>query len=113
MIIKCNECGTEISNLAKSCPKCGCPIKSNNKLSILCFVLGIIATVYAYGLCINIYFDGYNDPSFLGVTILLSLLSIIFGLISIRKIQNKKKPIIGIILSSFSIIISIIATIVK
>ena len=26
-IIKCPECGKEISNMAKNCPNCGCPIK--------------------------------------------------------------------------------------
>ena len=24
-IINCNECGNEISDKAKNCPKCGCP----------------------------------------------------------------------------------------
>lgn len=26
-LIKCPECGNEISDKAYSCPKCGCPIK--------------------------------------------------------------------------------------
>lgn len=29
-LIKCPECGKEISDLAKQCPNCGFPIKSNN-----------------------------------------------------------------------------------
>lgn len=32
-LIKCHECGKEVSSLATACPNCGCPIKNeNNKL---------------------------------------------------------------------------------
>lgn len=30
-LIKCNECGKEISSQAESCPNCGYKVKSNNK----------------------------------------------------------------------------------
>lgn len=37
-LIKCSECGKEISEQASSCPKCGCPTKENkiknNKSSV-------------------------------------------------------------------------------
>lgn len=36
-LIKCPECGKEISSLAKSCPNCGCPIsetKTNSTVKI-------------------------------------------------------------------------------
>ena len=33
-LIKCNECGNEISDMAEVCPHCGCPTKSDNKNSI-------------------------------------------------------------------------------
>jgi tetratricopeptide (TPR) repeat protein len=29
-LIKCEECGHEISDMAESCPNCGCPIEKNN-----------------------------------------------------------------------------------
>ncbi|MBS5080492.1 MAG: zinc-ribbon domain-containing protein [Clostridiales bacterium] len=29
-IIKCPECAKEISDKAKSCPQCGCPINEKN-----------------------------------------------------------------------------------
>lgn len=32
-LMKCPECGKEISSLAKSCPNCGCPIASSNAVS--------------------------------------------------------------------------------
>lgn len=28
-LIKCNECGKEISDKAKTCPNCGCPVNKN------------------------------------------------------------------------------------
>lgn len=31
-LIKCPECGKEISDKAKSCPGCGCPISSSTKI---------------------------------------------------------------------------------
>jgi DNA-directed RNA polymerase subunit RPC12/RpoP len=30
-LIKCSECGKEISDKAQSCPNCGCPVKVVNK----------------------------------------------------------------------------------
>lgn len=32
-LIKCPECGKEVSNSAKCCPNCGCPIKSHIRTS--------------------------------------------------------------------------------
>lgn len=34
-LIKCPECGKEISSLAKSCPNCGCPIETINPKGIV------------------------------------------------------------------------------
>ncbi|MCD7773985.1 MAG: hypothetical protein LUG85_06460 [Clostridiales bacterium] len=28
-IIKCPECGNQVSSMAKACPQCGCPIDTN------------------------------------------------------------------------------------
>ena len=33
-LIKCPECGDEISDKAYSCPKCGCPIKQKNVIVV-------------------------------------------------------------------------------
>ena len=32
-LIKCPECGTEVSDKAEKCPKCAYPIKPENKIS--------------------------------------------------------------------------------
>lgn len=34
-LIKCPECGKEISSLAKSCPHCGCPIEAQDAMIVL------------------------------------------------------------------------------
>ncbi|MDE7323058.1 MAG: zinc ribbon domain-containing protein [Lachnospiraceae bacterium] len=49
-IIKCNECGKEISDKATSCPNCGCPItpatqktkKKGSCLAIILIVFGLL-----------------------------------------------------------------------
>lgn len=45
-IIKCKECGKDISDKAEKCPSCGAPISKkgsqNEGEKILCFILGII-----------------------------------------------------------------------
>ena len=50
-LIKCKECGSEVSEKAKTCPKCGCPVdfslekaitkKKDSKLSVWSAVLSI------------------------------------------------------------------------
>lgn len=65
-LIKCSECGKEISDRASSCPNCGCPIdnvskKRINKKIIIVFLVAILF------ICIFIFFhfrsripDGYT-----------------------------------------------------
>lgn len=47
-LIKCPECGKEISDAAKSCPNCGHPVKigNGNKKSIIT-ILSILVVVVA------------------------------------------------------------------
>jgi uncharacterized membrane protein YvbJ len=33
-LINCSECGKMISDKAKNCPECGCPINSNDKTDV-------------------------------------------------------------------------------
>lgn len=41
----CQECGAEISRTAKSCPKCGHPVKFKGPFSIARLVIGIVSIV--------------------------------------------------------------------
>jgi ABC-type multidrug transport system fused ATPase/permease subunit len=84
-MIKCPECGKEISDLANACPNCGCPIMSSNfqatntqeikpyipekqKMS----VLGIVALVF----------------SFLGK---FAIIGLVLAVIDLRKDDDTKK----------------------
>ncbi|MBE6404332.1 MAG: hypothetical protein E7039_11595 [Lentisphaerae bacterium] len=40
-IIKCKECGKDISDAAESCPGCGCPVKENKHKKIGSFIFDI------------------------------------------------------------------------
>lgn len=71
-LIKCNECGKEISDKASSCPNCGCPITAEkedviknldettntdknskkNKKSSLFIIIVVIAIVVLCGICL-------------------------------------------------------------
>ena len=46
-LIKCPECGKEISDKAKACPECGYKMKKSKKkfIPILIFVLLVVACV--------------------------------------------------------------------
>lgn len=54
-LIKCPECGKEVSSSAKNCPNCGCPIEGRNEAVIRLDSLrvGQIAKVYVDGLQIT------------------------------------------------------------
>ena len=41
-LIICNDCGKEISDVAKSCPNCGAPNKKKNKSNILKEILNFV-----------------------------------------------------------------------
>lgn len=52
-LIKCNECGKEFSDQAKSCPNCACPVNSDlkeekeyespNPIAVTGFVLSLVS----------------------------------------------------------------------
>ena len=114
VIIKCKECGGDMSTLAKFCPKCGCPNKTRrkSKLSVASFVLGIIDIFYSLGLCLNVYFGEFKNPEFVFIIIILTILSFVFGVVSLQENGKQKKAIFGTILSVISMIVTIIALVI-
>lgn len=91
-LIKCEECGKEISDKAVSCPNCGARNKNNNEtaskgLKIICFLIPIIGIII---FAINIstkpkYAKGCLIAS---ITPTLILIAIIIVLISSFLIEN-------------------------
>lgn len=67
-LIKCSECGSDVSEKASVCPKCGCPLEitkqsiSDTKKKVVTIVSVIIAIVLI--LCIGIVLVKYsNNPA--------------------------------------------------
>lgn len=50
-LIKCPECGMEVSDKAKSCPHCGLILKNRKKLQIILFIVFIVLIVIGIILC--------------------------------------------------------------
>ena len=56
-LIKCSECGKEVSDKATNCPNCGAPVNRTNidkeitagkKVAIFCIVILLIAIICAF-----------------------------------------------------------------
>lgn len=91
-LIKCEECGKEISEKATSCPKCGAKNKNNNEiaskgLKTICFLIPIIGIII---FAINISTKPKYAKGCLIASILptLILVAIIIVLISSSLIEN-------------------------
>lgn len=108
MMIICKECGAEISNLAKCCPRCGCPTKKKSKSATASLVLGIISLVYGLGSCVNDFFTENTQQTILPTIIIMGILSVVFGVIAILKTKTKEKSLLGIILGVIAILVSVI-----
>ena len=84
-LIKCEECGKEISDKALSCPNCGAKNKNNNEtaskgLKIICFLIPIIGIII---FAINIstkpkYAKGCLIASIIPTLIVLVLIIVLF-----------------------------------
>jgi len=82
-LIKCSECGKDVSDKAKSCPSCGNPILLEKKDRICPFCGGIVGNkAYKCPHCyseLNVETQIKNN----GKTNILSVTGFIFGLISL------------------------------
>lgn len=96
-LIKCPECGKEISDKATSCPNCGYSVdKKSVKESrdpLISMVMGVISIPLSGALLLGF---------------ILAISSIILGTYCIEKrIEPKSLSIIGIVFSCISILISL------
>ena len=70
-LIKCSECGKEISDKAATCPNCGSPTeKAEEDTKVIAFILGmvvLIALVGSYAIsCRRNNPSGWSTYKFLG-----------------------------------------------
>ena len=56
-LIKCKECGNEISNKAQKCPRCGIPLSNNSNgntvRKILAFIFGFMLLIIGLSMSFN------------------------------------------------------------
>lgn len=97
-LIKCPECGKEISDRAGNCPNCGYPIsddyeieRKNSKHGILSIVIGIIAWIALF-----------TAKHWLAFSMPLFIISSVLGIKS-----DKKYSIAGILISGAGIALSV------
>lgn len=70
-MIICDECKNKISDKAKNCPFCGCPITKNNTEGIVCKINGIeynFTDFYNRIMKVKRNNGLYSDPDFVAVT---------------------------------------------
>lgn len=99
-IMFCPECDKQLSLKASMCPNCGCPIKKNKNITneeINAFCLGGMIT----GI-VSFFID------FFGLVSAIGLVISIIGLSKSSNTKNRTFAIIGIICSSIELILKII-----
>lgn len=106
-LIKCPECGKELSNRASSCPNCGCPINSNmnkrSSISYLRLVISIFLLVSSLFVIYQSFFAGVSNvlsasnnlDGTIGVS--FALFEITFGTIGIATCRTKNLKFLMII----------------
>lgn len=75
-LLKCPECGKEVSDAASSCPHCGRPIRdqksSKMTIRVLSLLFGALLILLWFGGRIAIFFP--YDTAILGIIIVLAAL---------------------------------------
>ena len=57
-LVKCNECGKEMSDKAKICPKCGCPNYEN--VDIMFNRFNCRNSIFLYRFCLPCFCNRFN-----------------------------------------------------
>ena len=79
-MIKCPECGKEISNMASACPNCGRPIRNYSKKTGPSLVTRILKIIFGVGALVCVVCGVVVSPGFFGV-LLFDLLA--FGIVGL------------------------------
>ena len=99
-IIYCPECGKQLSSKATICPNCGCPIKGNknneNEETNALCLGGMVTGIVSWLI------------DFVGLVSATGLILSIIGLSKSSSVKNRTFAIIGIIVSSIELILKVI-----
>ena len=113
-LIKCPECGKEISSEAVSCPNCGHRIKKRNAPIVL-LVLAILFALWV----LYLFMPGYLDPAnarqaefneIYLLVLIIGAVSLVASIIQLINLKVKSKPlnIAGIILSLIGLVVFLV-----
>lgn len=102
----CQECGAEISRTAKTCPKCGHPVKFKGPFSVARLVIGILSIVLSllilFQSCAAGIVNTLADTGDVGGSagFMVAVIFIVSGIIGIvtRNSQKKTGPIVCFVL---------------
>lgn len=106
-LVKCPECGKEISNMAKRCINCGVPLRKvfrkTTVKSVVKIVLGILNISFSIIPFIQSYFNAiFNDCIFYNF-LLIAILLFIFGILGIVNRHNEKATVLVVFMLSYTI----------
>lgn len=128
-LIKCSECGNEVSDKASSCPKCGNPIANEKKSRICPYCKGAISNTATK--CVHCYSEldentiiKPNDRTnllsvtgflfgvislFINIMGIISILGLVFSGVGLTQVNNKNEKgtgfaVLGFLFSLFTLI---------
>jgi hypothetical protein len=109
--MKCNQCGFEVVEHGKFCPKCGHPlviVEQNEKI-----VLNIkrkVSPLAYIGLCLGIlgFLLAFFWPF---ITFVLCLIAVVFSIIALK--DKKTIPIIAIVITILALCLALVSMVVK
>lgn len=61
-LIKCHECGTEVSTEAKTCPKCGAKVKKPSSGAGTMLIIGLVAAIFLVAMAGGGGSKGVSEP---------------------------------------------------
>lgn len=106
-LIACKECKQQISDQAKMCPHCGCPIKKQKSgLGIAGMILGIVACAYTFGYCVGEILALEPQTQILPLIVIISIVAEVLSFSAFKSKPKDKRAISGIIMGVLSVIIS-------
>ena len=108
-LIACKECKQQISDQAKVCPHCGCPVKRQKSgLGIAGMIVGIVSCMYTFGYCVGEVLALEPQAQILPLIIIISIVAEALSIFAFKSKPKDKRAISGIIMGVSSVLIAIV-----